>query len=501
MRKGGQKGGHAPAWNKGETKHTDVRIAKQAEAMTGENNHFFGKKHKPETIERIKGVKRLTRDEYIARTTSRPEFTCLTSYEDYFDRQAQHLSFRCEKCGEVSEKSLKAFEMMSRCYICQPDGSKEQHEIADFVRSLGFDVIDNDRAFLGGKEIDIWIPSAVFGIEFNGLYYHSHDETGRKDRHLEKTKMCHERGARLMHVFTDEWRDKSDIIKSMIRHRLNIQSRKLHARKCVVRNIDEKTAKSFFERTHISGSTGGCVANLGLFYGEELVSVLSLRRPRQSKKYENHLEIARFSTELDTHVMGGLGKLLKHAIEEARVKGASAILTYADLRFGRGSGYVQVGFEPAGMTALDYWYNDGVLRYNRFKFRARDGLTERELAEAAKVRRIYGCGSMRYLLRVETKKSPLKSLFFDRCVSEGLRLKKNESVSIRYRSGDGAWCDYVPDFFALDKPLVYEVKSSSDENINIKKWDAARDWCKANGKRFIIVEMDDEGNLSETEYT
>jgi hypothetical protein len=49
---GGQRKGSIP-WNKGLTKDTDTRLLKSSmklsENMKGENNHFFGKKHKPQT--------------------------------------------------------------------------------------------------------------------------------------------------------------------------------------------------------------------------------------------------------------------------------------------------------------------------------------------------------------------------------------------------------------------------------------------------------------------
>jgi len=78
------------------------------------------------------------------------------------------------------------------------------------------------------------------------------------------------------------------------------------------------------------------------------------------------------------------------------------ILTYADLRFGKGNVYRDSGFEYKGETNLDYWYTDGYKREFRFKYRADSsrGLTEKDVANIAGVKKIYGCGSNIWVLNL-----------------------------------------------------------------------------------------------------
>jgi hypothetical protein len=68
-------------------------------------------------------------------------------------------------------------------------------------------------------------------------------------------------------------------------------------------------------------------------------------------------------------------------------------MTYVDRRVGEGNGYRSAGFSMTGTTPVDYWYTDNHLRYDRFRFRARDGKSERQIVNEANVSRIYGCGS------------------------------------------------------------------------------------------------------------
>jgi hypothetical protein len=130
----------------------------------------------------------------------------------------------------------------------------------------------------------------------------------------------------------------------------------------------------------------------------DIVAALSLRVPRHGKKYDGFLEIARFSTYLKMSVPGGLSKLLKRAKLWCIENGYKGIMTYVDRRIGNGKGYKLAGFNCIGATPVDYWYTDNHLRYDRFKFRAKNGKTEKQIVLDSKVSRIYGCGSLIFSL-------------------------------------------------------------------------------------------------------
>lgn len=405
--KGGKIGGVIKkTWNKDKTKETHVSLAQMSEARMGEKNHFFGKKHTEEAKQSNANKHRLSEAEFNRRINSRPErFKCISSYTDYRFRQGQKLLFQCQECltagrQTIIEHTLFNFERNPICNICHPGGSKEQLEIADFIKSLGFDVIYNDRTAIAPKELDIFIPSKKLAIEYNSFYYHSYSENDkRKDRHYEKTAASENVGINLVHIFQDEWLSKHEIVKSMISHRLGVVKRRIFARKCSVKEIDKHTAKTFLDANHIAGIVPA-FCHLGLFLNEELISVLSLRRPF-NKKYrtENVAEIARFASALNTSVVGGLGKLMKAAMQKCINVGFHGILSYADLRYGRGHCYERVGLQYIGRTGLSYDYNDGTRRMGRAKYQAQHGKSEIEVANDAGVKRIYGCGSNIYMMK------------------------------------------------------------------------------------------------------
>lgn len=391
MKEGGKKGGKAEAWNKGKTKETDSRI----KGLSGEKNSFWGKQHSEETKNRISLTKKLGGKEILERILKRNnEFEILTPIDEYFSRQRQYLDFKCKKCDFVCKKTLQAFERGSLCPKCYPvSKSKAEIEVFEFVKSLGFDdVLNGDRNTISPKEIDISLKQSNFGIEFNGLYWHSDviDKTSKSDM-LNKTTLCKEKGYKLMHIFSDEWEFKKDICKSMIKNRLGVCN-KIWARKCKVVKLEKSEFDSFMNDSHISGTVSSSI-RLGLVYDDEIVSAIGFRKPRQ-KKWSGYYEISRFACKLETVVVGGLSKLIKNFLLENDVK----IMTYADRRFGEGLGYEKVGFTYSGNTGVDYWYSDGIRRYDRFTIKTDSSMTEREKAAEMGMYKVWGCGSNIWIL-------------------------------------------------------------------------------------------------------
>jgi hypothetical protein len=386
MSEGGRRGGRHEAWNKGKTSKEDSRIKGQK----GKDNPFWGKKHSEETINRISFTKRLGDKKVLERILQRSEeFEILTPLEEYFSRQRQYLEFKCKKCDFVCKKTLQAFERGSLCPKCYPiSRSKSEIEVYDFVKTLvGESVKSNDRTLIKPKEIDIYVADKHFGIEYNGLYWHSDlvDRTSKNEL-KNKTEKVLEQNTKLMHIFSDEWDFKKDICKSMIRSRLGLCVR-IWARKCAVRELETKVFNDFMNECHISGKVNSSI-KLGLFYNDKLVSAIGFRKPRQ-RKWKGYWEISRFSSQLNTNVVGGLSKLLKYF----KTNYEGSIMTYADRRFGEGLGYEKVGFQYVGNTGVDYWYSDGVQRFDRFMFKTDKNEKEIEKVTKLKLFKVWGCGS------------------------------------------------------------------------------------------------------------
>jgi hypothetical protein len=402
---GGKVGGSkSEPWNKGLTKHEDDRLKIVSDKSKGSNNPFYGKRHSKSTRKKISDTKRIAKKELLERIDHRStEFRLITSPEDYKSRQHQYLNFKCVVCDKENNKTLQSFERGSLCLGCHPFGvSQQQLEISNWLNSLNISHELNNRLVLNGKEIDITFPQLKFGIEFNGLYWHSELSLREIDKryHLEKTNSCTEAGWDLLHVFSDEWSNKREIVESMILHRLQRSKHRMYARKCEFRTINKDERTIFFNDNHLSGDVRSS-HSFGLYHDNKLISAISFRKPLQ-KKWNDSLEIARFANAKYASIPGSFGKLMTNAIahmSKAKVK-INKVLSYSDNRIGNGSCYQKYGFKCLGNTSPDYWYTDGIHRYGRFVFRAKDGLSEKEIAKKNGVGRIYGCGSRIWLLEL-----------------------------------------------------------------------------------------------------
>src|SRR5208282_5401271 len=115
-------------------------------------------------------------------------------------------------------------------------------------------------------------------------------------------------------------------------------------------------AKKFLTDNHLMGyKSSSCV---GLWNGDELVSILSY------KNKQNHIELERFCTKLNTSCVGGFGKLVSYLKQFNK-----PIVSYCDLRYADGHSYEALGFTNISET-LGWCWTEGAHRYNRLMCRA-----------------------------------------------------------------------------------------------------------------------------------
>jgi hypothetical protein len=238
-----------------------------------------------------------------------------------------------------------------------------EYEIEQFIKSLGFLVTTNNRKILGGKELDIFVDNKNIAIEHNGIYWHSESNGKDKNYHLNKTIQCQEKGIQLIHVFESEWLEKQEIVKSIIAAKLGKFKTRLFARNCAVREIDNGIKNSFLNENHSQGEDKSTI-NIGLFYNDELVSVMTLGNSRYNKNYQ--YEMHRFCTKIGHQIIGGASKLWSYFVKNHNPK---SVITYADRRYSDGTFYAKIGFKKIGISEPNYFYfkNTSML-LSRLKF-------------------------------------------------------------------------------------------------------------------------------------
>ena len=319
-------------------------------------------------------------------------------------------SFQCNRCKGIFKIMWGTLKDGYRCPICYPRTpnriSKGEKEVLTFMETvLNKKLIPNSKHIIPAKELDIYSIDDRLAVEYNGLWYHSSPGPNSISSlyHLDKTEACNKLGIRLIHIFEDEWTFKKDIVKSRIMNILGVSnSQRIHARKCVIKNIDSKTKNIFLEKYHIQGGDRSSI-KLGAFYDNELISIMTFsfgNISKGSKKKEGVWELNRFCSNSDYHIPGIASKFLSHF---KRNYSWTQIFSYADRRWSNGNLYYQLGFDLFHITKPNYWYTKGVKRIHRYNLRKRidesKDIPEWLLRQNEGYLRIWDCGNLKFVLK------------------------------------------------------------------------------------------------------
>jgi hypothetical protein len=254
------------------------------------------------------------------------------------------------------------------CLKCNPiskNFSICEKEILSFIKSIySGEILENHR--INNKEIDIYLPELKIGFEYNGLYWHS-ELHKNKDYHFEKYNFFNSIGLDINYIWEDEWELKKDIVKSIIKNKLGL-SDIIYARKCEIKEVDNNDLiRNFLDSNHIQGFVGSKI-KLGLFYNNELVSLMtfgSFRKVLGSLSKDNSFELLRFCNSLNTSVVGGASKLFKFFLNNYTV---DKIISYSMNSYSNGNLYENLNFIESNTNINYYWCKNGI-RYHRFNFR------------------------------------------------------------------------------------------------------------------------------------
>jgi hypothetical protein len=414
--------GKISIWSTGKTKNDDARIANAAQKIS--SNYKSGKVvpwaqglkketsqkvsdmadrvsmtlRKKEIREKLDSLKRLSKEEIKLRIEKTGNLQLSDDLAHYTNDLVSHIAVTCNHCGLSFKNNLRVLQF-GRCVGCNPTGSAAEQEINYFIKSLGISTKQHVRDIIPPKEIDIWIDDQKIGVEYHGLYWHSEINKSSK-YHSDKLTAASKAGIRLIQIFEDDWREKTDIVKSILRNSLGRTLYKIDARKCSLIELTSPQQREFFEKNHLDGGTPSIKA-WGLIFNQEIVAAISLRKPFH-KKYDNHLEISRSCSKLNHSIRGGLSRLVRQAHKFAKNSNIEGLLTYVDTRFGTGVSYEKAGFKLIGKTPNRFWWTDMSNRFNRFKFRAdkKEGLTETEVAQQHGVVKIWGCPNLIYEMKL-----------------------------------------------------------------------------------------------------
>ena len=355
--------------------------------------------------ERI-GLKMLkTKEEVIDNANNIHNFKYDYSKVDYVNSK-EKVCIICPIHGEFWQ-TPDAHLQGQGCPSCSHKDSKAEKEIAQHIRNNSNLIVENNvRGILpNNKELDIYIPEKKIAIEYNGMRWHS--ELYSKDRsiHLKKLEECNKLGIKLIQVFETEYILHKDIVLDKIMHNLGASNttEKIYARKCVVNEIDMRTAREFLEKNHIQGYVRSSVY-LGCFYNKQIVGVMTFKRETSSS---NKWELSRFATDNARLCCGVAGKMFKYFTS---LYNPSEVKSFADRRWTLDKDnnlYTKLGFTLKETLKPDYRYTKAQTDYlHKFGFRKQKlhkkynlplTMTENEMTKELGYYKIWDCGLFKYV--------------------------------------------------------------------------------------------------------
>ena len=194
------------------------------------------------------------------------------------DRASRKFKIICKEHG-VFEQDYSNHINGKGCPSCSNRVSSKEREIKDIFKNT---FISSDRSLIKPLEIDLISYDYKFGIEYNGVMYHSSgistvskfNKFIDEKYHINKTDMMEKVGYQLFHIFDTEFlhNSKKEIWLSKINDKLGIYNKEINSNDCVFKRISYNDTKNFLILNHIDGMITAKF-NYGLYYNNKLILV------------------------------------------------------------------------------------------------------------------------------------------------------------------------------------------------------------------------------------
>ena len=209
----------------------------------------------------------------------------------------------------------------------------------------------------------------------------------------------------MIHFYDNDYHDvrRFEVFKEHLKSLVSIKN-EIKSSDCKVQPIDAKSSNQFLNKYHFQGMERSSSVRYGLYYGKNLVGVLTLGKSRYTS---DEYEIVRYCVDPNYVIIGGFSKLFKHVLRDIKV--GSKIVSYMDLnkRLRASNVYENNGFQFDGLTKPDYvWVKrygtETLSRYTTTKSKLiAEGYdaskSEIEIMRERGYFRVFGSGSKRYV--------------------------------------------------------------------------------------------------------
>jgi hypothetical protein len=313
------------------------------------------------------------------------------------------LDFSVQICIESRRLDIRPYLLLleNRMRIQnEPLMKLQTKEYMEFIRNFTESVNIMTKSFF----IVVPYSENTFIPSNNNVLDNLFKKKSNEEKKLAEKMDFEEKRYQLFHIFEDEFLDKNkkEIWFSIIRNKLKLNN-KLYARKCIIKEVSAKETNLFLDKNHIQGKCNAKI-RLGLYFNNELVSLMTFSKSRYNKNIE--YELIRFSSKINTTVIGAGSKLLKYFEKNYKPRN---IISYANRRFSQGKIYEKLGFKFIKNTEPNYFYFKpgenkllSRVQFQKHKLKEKLEVFNSDLTELENMinngyRVIYDCGNKVYI--------------------------------------------------------------------------------------------------------
>lgn len=261
--------------------------------------------------------------------------------------------------------------------------SRQEISVFNFINTLMPEttVLKNNRQVLNGKELDIYVPSRKFAVEFNGLYFHNDSMKNDPFYHLQKSVECEKKGIRLIQIMSDEWEQKKPLVLDLIRKSLG-KCDNVSLQNCKIVEISKQEGDLFMKRHCLLEEDPHASLYYAILLDNEKMAVASFKK-------EKNWTLTRYVERMGFTVHSGLKKI----IDEFKTQHSLPLTATLDRRLYQKYDFIEAGFEEIEPT------NPNVTITKDFKkrFPLKEKTSDEKL-EKQGWHKVYDCGNRRFLL-------------------------------------------------------------------------------------------------------
>lgn len=214
---------------------------------------------------------------------------------DLIDFDNKDYKFNCKKGHQfLIKKSLlknRLYHLIEVCTICNPIGlsfiSQGEKELRNFIEKYIDNVQLTNRDKIHPYHLDLYLPDLNIAFEYNGVYWHN-DKNKGKYYHKNKSKFCKDKGIELIHIWENDWKERKEIVKSIILKKLNINEINIYDN-YIIKKINKDIVNEFIFNNSLKDRNS--IYGYGLYYKNELVSIISVNENNNimhvNKKFRN----------------------------------------------------------------------------------------------------------------------------------------------------------------------------------------------------------------------